>query len=163
MVYKPGESGNPTGRKKGEVNKLNIDIRQKFYKVYENMGKDEKISGDEAFSVWARGHKKVFYSLFAKLAPANLNINDNRQHESFMDRMAREMLEAEVVEVKTIETKSQLGNDKPQSSQLPMGKDAIVSPSNGGHMGNNTTDKESRHPIINTKFKEVVSGDDVEG
>jgi hypothetical protein len=154
MVYKPGESGNPTGRKKGEVNKLNIDIRQKFYKVYENMGEDEKISGDEAFIVWARGHKKVFYSLFAKLAPTNLNINDSREHESFMDRMAKEMLlkEAQVTEVKQVTTNPDNNVDN-MSSLESMGNDTIITPSNGGHMGNDSVDKELNHPIIKAKSK----------
>ncbi len=150
MVF---EKGNP-GRPKGIQNKINIDIRQKFYKVYEDMGKNTGISGDEAFSVWARGHKKVFYSLFAKLAPTNLNINDNRQHESFMDRMAKEMLlkEAEVTEVKQV-TLHQDNNQDNISTQSPMG----IDPSNGGHMGDNDTDKELNHPIINAKSEEVVS------
>lgn len=146
--------------RKGKPNKLNIDVREKFYNVYDTIGEEEKQTGDEAFRVWARSNKRIFYSLFCKLAPTNIDITDNRQHESFMDRMAKEMLEAEVLEVKAIETKSQLGDDKLQSSQLPMGKDAVVTPLNGGHMGNDTTDKELCHPIINTKSKEVVSSDE---
>lgn len=152
------------GRKPGSANKLNIDIRQKFYKVYDDMGADQKQDGDKAFLVWARGHKKVFYSLFAKLAPTNLNINDNRQHESFMDRMAKEMLlkEAEVVEVKQVTT-SQDSNQDNMSTQSPMGNNVVITPLNGGHMGNDDIDKELNHPIINAKSKEVVSSDDVEG
>lgn len=161
MVFQSGQSGNPAGREKGSVNRINIDIRQKFYHVYEDMGKEEKISGDDAFRVWARSNKKTFYSLFAKLAPTNLNINDNREHESFMDRMAKELLlkEAQVTEVKQV-TLNQDNNPDNISTQLSMGKDAIISPSNGGHMGDNDTDKELRHPIIKGKSEEVVSNDE---
>ena len=135
------KKGNPYGQltsRKGIANKFNIDIRQKFYNFYENMGGDEK-NGDEAFREWARSNKKTFYSLFCKLAPTNLNITDNRQHESFIDRMAVQMLEAEakVIESKVIETKS----------QLDMGQDTIISPSNGGHMGDNDSNKEVDYPI----------------
>lgn len=168
MVYKPGESGNPSGRKKGEVNKLNIDIRQKFYGVYENMGKDEKISGDTAFLVWARGHKKVFYSLFAKLAPTNLNIHDSREHESFMDRMAKEILlkEAQVIDVKQVTTNQD--NDQDDiPNQLPMGKDSIITPSNGGHVGNdsmdNTDNNDNNSPPSTDDLKNLLNGDAGEG
>ena len=139
--------------RKNKPNKLNIDIREKFYKVYEDIGKDDKLTGDEAFCVWARGHRKTFYSLFAKLAPTNLNldIHDSRQHESFIDRMAVQMLEAEakVIESKVIETKS----------QLDMGQDTIISPSNGGHMGTNDSNKDMDYPINEQKSKKVVSDD----
>lgn len=115
--------GNP-GRPKGITNKLNIDIREKFYRVYDNMGIDQKQDGDTAFLVWARSHKKVFYSLFAKLAPTNLNINDSREHESFIDRMAKEMLlrEAQVIEAKQLDTNqdnmSIKDNDKSQPIEI---------------------------------------------
>lgn len=163
MLFQPGQSGNPTGRKKGEVNKLNIDIRQKFYKVYDNMGKDDKLDGDMAFLVWARSHKKVFYSLFAKLAPTNLNITDSREHEGFMDRMAKEMLlkEAQVIEAKQV-TLNNGDNSNSQITQLPMGNDTNIIPSNGGHMGDDTIDKELKHPIINADSKQVISSDELE-
>lgn len=146
------------GRKSGSTNKLNIDIRQKFYNVYENMGEEDKIDGDTAFLVWARGHKKVFYSLFAKLAPTNLNIHDSREHESFIDRMAKEMLlkEAQVIEAKQVTTNQDNSQDN-ISSQLPMGNDTDTVRGNGGHMGDNVTDKESNHPIIKEDCDNTVS------
>ena len=151
MVFQPGQSGNPAGREKGSVNRINIDIRQKFYKVYDNIGKEDNLNGDESFRVWARSNKKTFYSLFCKLAPTNLNITDNRQHESFIDRMAVQMLEAEakVIDTKVIDTKS----------QLDMGQDTIISPSNGGHMGTNDSNKDMDYPINEQKSKKVVSDD----
>ena len=152
MVFQSGQSGNPAGREKGSVNRINIDIRQKFYKVYETIGKEEDISGDNAFRLWARANKKTFYSLFCKLAPTNLNldIHDSRQHESFIDRMAVQMLEAEakVIDTKVIETKS----------QLDMGNNTDI----GGHMGNDVIDKESDHPINKEESKKVVSDSEQE-
>lgn len=146
------EAGNP-GRPKGSVNRINIDIRQKFYKVYDDMGTNIKQDGDTAFLVWARSNKKTFYSLFCKLAPTNIDISDNRQHESFIDRMAQTMLEAEakVIDSKLIESQS----------QLPMGNDTNIVHGNGGHMGNDTIDKEANHPIIEGEIGKVVSSDEL--
>ena len=160
MVFQVGNKLSP-GRK-GSPNKINIDIRQKFYTVYETIGKEEDLSGDDAFRVWARSNKKTFYSLFAKLAPTNLNIHDSREHESFMDRMAKEMLlkEAQVIEAKQV-TLNQDNDQANISSQLPMGKDTNIIPSNGGHMGDDTIDKESNVPIIKGNFGEVISSNEL--
>ena len=162
------ENGNKLspGRKKGSVNRINIDIRQKFYTVYEDIGKEEKLDGDESFRVWARSNKKTFYSLFCKLAPTNLNINDNRQHESFIDRMAKEMLlkEVEVVEVKAIDIKSQLANqdtNQDNMSSKPMGNDTDIVHGNGGYMGDNDIHKEVNHPIIEGECEEVINTDEL--
>lgn len=157
------EKGNP-GRPKGSANRLNIDIRQKFYKVYDDMGENAKQDGDTAFLVWARSNKKTFYSLFAKLAPTNLNINDSREHESFMDRMAKDMLlkEAQVIEAEQVTT-NQDNNQDNMSSQLSMGKDTDIIPSNGGHMGNNdvdnTNNNDNNSPSLTDDCKNPLSGD----
>ena len=161
------EKGN-SGRPKGSTNRINIDIRQKFYKVYDDMGENTGISGDEAFIVWARSNKKTFYTLFAKLAPTNLNINDNRQHESFIDRMAKDILlkEAQVVEVQAIETQSQLVNqdtNQDNMSSKSMGNDTDIVHGNGGHMGDNDIHKEVNHPIIEAECEVDVNGGEVEG
>lgn len=88
------QKGNP-GKQHGVKNKLTIDIRDKFYQSYESIGINDNITGDEAFFAWSRQNKKTFYTLFAKLAPTNLNIHDGREHESFIDRMAQQIFEAD--------------------------------------------------------------------
>ena len=162
------EKGNP-GRPKGSTNRINIDIRQKFYTVYETIGKEEKLSGDDAFRLWARLNKKTFYSLFCKLAPTNIDISDNRQHESFMDRMAKEMLlkEAQVVEVKTIDIKPQLDTNQDNMSSKSMGNDTIIAPSNGGYMGDNDIynidNNDNNSPPLVDAHNKLLSDDASEG
>lgn len=134
-LFQPGVD-NGGGRRKGSKNKITMDIRDKFYHVYDDMGKLDKVSGDEAFLNWARINKKTFYTLFAKLAPTNLNIHDGREHESFIDRMANQILEANAVQVDTIDTldnKDTLTIDHVDESQVVSIKgvnlDEVVSPS----------------------------------
>ena len=109
-MFKKGNSYGQLTSRKGTPNKLNIDIREKFYNAYENMGEADKISGDQAFLEWARKNPKTFYTLFAKLAPTNLNIHDGREHESFIDRMAQEMLQE--AQAKTLEESDVNGKPK---------------------------------------------------
>ena len=131
-LFKPGCAG----RQKGSKNKLNIDIREKFYHVYDDMGKNVDTSGDEAFLTWARSNKKTFYTLFAKLAPTNLNIHDGREHESFIDRMTQQILEANATQIDTLDTlnnKDTMTIDHDDKSQVVGTKgvnlDLVVSPS----------------------------------
>ena len=129
------QKGNP-GKQKGTKNKLNIDIRDKFYHAYDEMGVNSKQTGDQAFFAWARKNKKTFYTLFAKLAPTNLNIHDGREHESFIDRMTQQILEANATQIGTLDTldnKDTMTIDHSDAPQVVdttgVNLDLIVSPS----------------------------------
>lgn len=133
------QKGNTLGslaNRKGSKNKITMDIRDKFYHVYDDMGKIDKVTGDEAFLKWARLNKKTFYTLFAKLAPTNLNIHDGREHESFIDRMTQQILEANATQIDTLDTlnnKDTMTIDHSDTSQVVDTKgvnlDLVVSPS----------------------------------
>ncbi len=96
------------GRPKGSKNKLNIDVQQKFYYVFENM--EEEKTGDEAFLAWGRENIKLFYILFSKLLPKNVDVDVNlRKHENFVDSIAKRELIAEA-QAKVLEEKNNNGN-----------------------------------------------------
>lgn len=133
-LFQPGVD-NGGGRRKGSRNKITIDIREKFYHTYNDMGKLDKVSGDQAFLNWARINKKTFYSLFAKLAPTNLNIHDGREHESFIDRMALQMLEANAVVI-----------DDPMLP--PVNPDVLQS---NDHVDTLTIDRDDESQVVSSK------------
>lgn len=159
------QTGNP-GRPKGSLNKVkNVDIRAQVYDVFDRLGENKKMTGTEFFLSWARKNPRLFYTgIFIKICPAQLDITDNRQHESFIDRMAQTMLEAEakVIDSKVIDTHSQLQGIQSSSKALPMGKDTNIVHGNGGHMEDNDIDKEVNHPIIKAELSDDVSSEGVD-
>lgn len=89
-LFQQGHKLSP-GRKKGSVNKLNVDVLQTFYYVYENM--DKNLSGNEAFLEWGRKNQKLFYVLFSKLIPKSLDIDISvNKHEDFVKNLAKDRL-----------------------------------------------------------------------
>ena len=89
------ENGNVSGkgRPKGSNNKLNIDVRASFYYVYENMVPGQ--TGEAAFLEWGRLNKNLFYTLFSKLLPKEIKVEEVNHHEAYI--FEREKLEAEIV------------------------------------------------------------------
>ncbi len=65
------------GRKEGSKNKLNIDIKNAFDIVFNEMG------GEKALLDWAKGHKGRFYEIWAKMNPKKLE-GTIRPHEDFI-------------------------------------------------------------------------------
>lgn len=69
MPFAKGNSFGKLSSRKGAKNKINIDIRQKFYYVYENLARHKKQSGDQFFLEWSRKNPNLYFQLFAKMAP----------------------------------------------------------------------------------------------
>ncbi len=91
------------GRKKGSKNKLNTDIKHAFDLCFENLG------GVGALEAWAKKQPGRFYSLYAKLAPREIDLN-LRQHENFVEGLAeRELIEE--AEAKMLEAHGEVVGD----------------------------------------------------
>ena len=90
MTFQKGNKFGSMVDRTGKPNKLNIDVRQKFYKVYDNMSSDDTVSGDEAFIAWGRTNPSLFYTLFAKLLPKTIDGELIHKHESFVESLAQQ-------------------------------------------------------------------------
>ena len=69
MPFKPGQSGNPKGRKAGVSNKSTRLIRDAFVKVFEARG------GHKGLQEWAEQNPDEFYKLSAKLCPKEMEVS----------------------------------------------------------------------------------------
>ena len=74
MVFQPGQSGNPAGRKPGAVNKLTRTVRDAFESVFDKLqepGEDGK-PAPWALEVVAQKQPLEFYKLAKSLIPQKL-------------------------------------------------------------------------------------------
>lgn len=67
MTFKPGQSGNPHGRKPGTTNKITKTVRQAFEDAFAHL--QENPSDKWALRTWAKDNPTPFYSLASKLIP----------------------------------------------------------------------------------------------
>ena len=70
-MFVKGKSGNPGGRKKGTPNKNTVEIKTALEKAFDGIG------GVEAFTAWAKGNRELFYPIWVKLLPKDVNLNAN--------------------------------------------------------------------------------------
>lgn len=70
MPFKKGQSGNPTGRKKGDKNKIPATIKQAVFNAFAAVG------GEQYLINMAKSEPKAFLSLVAKIIPLELS-NDS--------------------------------------------------------------------------------------
>ncbi len=65
MPFVKGQIANPSGRPKGEQNKLTQSAKEAFRYAF------DKIGGSENLAKWARNNETDFYKLFSKLIPVD--------------------------------------------------------------------------------------------
>jgi hypothetical protein len=68
MTFQKGQSGNPTGRKKGSTNKVTRDIRQAFLDAFDALQQEPGVNLVD----WAKDQPTEFYRLSGKLIPAKV-------------------------------------------------------------------------------------------
>lgn len=66
MKFTKGQSGNPSGRKKGKPNKMTPKVKEAFALAFEGIG------GVPAFIAWAKKNPAEFYKLYARLIPVDV-------------------------------------------------------------------------------------------
>ena len=70
-MFKPGQSGNPSGRKKGAKNKVPSDIVALIHSIHEDLEKSKK-----GLRSLAKKDPEWFYRLFyLKITPANVDVS----------------------------------------------------------------------------------------
>lgn len=77
MPFKPGESGNPSGRPKGAKDKF-TDLKQAFLDVFEKIETEGQEEGGDIKSLfeWATKNDRnqgVFYQMISKMLPSNVD------------------------------------------------------------------------------------------
>ena len=72
------------GRKKGVPNKFTAAAKEMFELCHQDIG------GREAMAAWARKHRTVFYTLFARLIPLSVNVANTFKVLSYAERMSQE-------------------------------------------------------------------------
>jgi hypothetical protein len=90
MAFKPGQSGNPSGRPAGSKNKSTRKADEAFELVFDAMQENDTTS----LLAWAQLNPTEFYKLFAKKLTT---ASDNHNHvvtESVTEEQARSMAEA---------------------------------------------------------------------
>lgn len=70
MPYKPGQSGNPVGRKPGVPNHLTRTVKAAFEDAFSELQKDP--TAKHALVPWAMRNPDKFYILAMKLIPAQV-------------------------------------------------------------------------------------------
>lgn len=68
MTFQKGQSGNPSGRKKGSANKVTRDIRQAFLDAFDALQQEPGVNLVD----WAKDQPTEFYRLSGKLIPAKV-------------------------------------------------------------------------------------------
>jgi len=97
VQFKPGESGNPTGRPKGAINKTTLAVKEAIEEAFDELG------GVPALVQWARRDPEAFYSkLWAKLIPKNIEIKGVLSLEQLVEASMK-LIEAKVVESAKLE------------------------------------------------------------
>ncbi len=78
-MYKPGESGNPTGKKPGTLNKQTRDIKHVIKVILDRLD-DYKLHGlvDKLYD----DKPEAIAALLGKLAPKDLNYNDTTDRKN---------------------------------------------------------------------------------
>lgn len=95
MVFKPGQSGNPSGMKKGTKTKQ-YAIKMAFFKAFEEMG------GLKTLVAYAKKDKKEFYRILSSMLPKDIDVDLNARvalFEEFEGKSAKD-IKQEVVEMK---------------------------------------------------------------
>lgn len=84
-MFQPGQSGNPAGKPRGAVNKINRALKEAFLLTFENLG------GADGLTEWARENKTEFYKLSAKLLPQEMRaeVDVNVSLEDALERIRR--------------------------------------------------------------------------
>lgn len=80
--FKPGQSGNPNGRKKGSRNKLGEDFLSDALAAWNK-------HGPEALTAMATEEPAKFCSMIAGILPKELNVNHNEMAELSDEQLAR--------------------------------------------------------------------------
>ena len=68
MTFQKGQSGNPSGRKKGSANKVTRDIRQAFLDAFDALQQEPGVNLVD----WVKDQPTEFYRLSGKLIPAKV-------------------------------------------------------------------------------------------
>lgn len=68
MKFKEGESGNPSGRPPGAVNKLTRTVKETVLEVFNKLQEDPKHS----LEAFARKYPRDYYQIAAKLIPTEV-------------------------------------------------------------------------------------------
>jgi hypothetical protein len=68
MSFKKGESGNPSGRKRGSQNRATRTFREAMLRTFADLG------GHTHLLVWAKEHPSEFYKLMARFTPPGVPV-----------------------------------------------------------------------------------------
>jgi hypothetical protein len=69
-MFVKGKSGNYKGRKKGSPNKITSDVRKYILDVADKLEENK-----QGLYQFAEKHPEVFWTIFAKLVPKNVNLS----------------------------------------------------------------------------------------
>lgn len=72
MSFKKGQSGNPKGKKKGQVSKFTSSFKEALRIAFDGIG------GTKNLTAWARGNPTEFYKIMARLIP--VEVTGSLQH-----------------------------------------------------------------------------------
>lgn len=67
MSFKKGQSGNPKGKKKGQVSKFTSSFKEALRIAFDGIG------GTKNLTAWARENPTEFYKIMARLIPVEVS------------------------------------------------------------------------------------------
>lgn len=76
MPFKKGQSGNPTGRRRGSPNRLTRTFREAMGLVFDRLG------GEKHLLAWAKKYPTEYYRIKARMVPPGHTVNIGRLEAS---------------------------------------------------------------------------------
>lgn len=78
-MFEPGNNANPKGRPVGSVNKTTASVKAALTEAFDGIG------GVTALITWGRENPQLFYPIWSKMLPTEMQVTDLREVSKLTD------------------------------------------------------------------------------